>query len=185
MSGNNKSFAKLRLGIYYLRKSVFRFPLIIRLSSFLSNGYRSKRKNQERRFFPFKVCLISILQKPGNNRKHGGFLFTEIVVAMAILGLLLVGLALSLDGFARFNRYQLVRQQCTAAAQAELDSITATGGPIPDEDFKRLWPKLSVSIAESAGAGQWQGMRLVEVTANGMSFSKEVEVQLARYVALD
>ncbi len=118
----------------------------------------------------------------GKNKKHGGFLFTEIVVAMAILGMLLVGLALSLHGFAEFNRYQLVRQQCTAAAQAELDSITATGKPISDEDFKRLWPKLSVSIKKSAGAGQWQGMRLVEVTANGMSFSKEVKVQLSRYV---
>ena len=120
-----------------------------------------------------------------NNKKYGGFFITEIVVASAILAILLVGLALSLYGFAKFNRYQLVRQQCIAAAQAELDSITITGKPIPDEDFKRLWPKLGVNIKSSAGTRQWQAMTLVEVTANGMSFSKEVKVQLARYVLAD
>ncbi len=119
------------------------------------------------------------------SKKYSGFFVTEIVVASSILGILLVGLALSLYGFAKFNRYQLVRQQCIAAARAELDSITITGKPIPDEDFKRLWPKLGVNIKSSAGTGQWQAMTLVEVTANGMSFSKEVKVQLARYVLAD
>jgi len=116
------------------------------------------------------------------NKKYGGFFITEIVVALSILAILLVGLALSLYGFAKFNRYQLVRQQCIAAAQAELDSITITGKPIPDEDFKRLWPKLGVNIKRSVGTGQWQAMTLVEVTANGKSFNKEVKVQLARYI---
>ena len=119
------------------------------------------------------------------NKKYGGFFITEIVVALSILAILLVGLALSLYGIAKFNRYQLVRQRCIAAAQAELDSITATGTPIGDEDFKRLWPKLTVSIKRSPGTGQWQGLKLIEVTANGMSFSKEVKVQLARYVLAD
>jgi uncharacterized protein involved in outer membrane biogenesis len=116
------------------------------------------------------------------NKKYGGFFITEIVVALSILAILLVGLALSLYGFAKFNRYQLIRQQCIAAAQAELDSITTTGKPIPDEDFKRLWPKLGVNIKRSAGIGQWQAMTLVEVTTNGMSYNKTVKVKLARYV---
>ncbi len=118
----------------------------------------------------------------GKNKKYGGFFITEIVVALSILAILLVGLALSLYGFAKFNRYQLIRQQCISAAQAELDSIATTGTPIPDEDFKRLWPKLGVNIKRSAGTGQWQGMTLVEVTATGKSFYKEVNVQLARYI---
>ena len=121
----------------------------------------------------------------GKNKKYGGFFITEIVVAFAILAILMVGLALSLYGFAKFNRYQLIRQQCISAAQAELDSITTTGKPIPDEDFKRLWPKLGVNIKRSAGTGQWQGMTLVEVTANGKSFNKEVNVQLARYILVN
>jgi type II secretory pathway pseudopilin PulG len=116
------------------------------------------------------------------NKKYGGFLFTEVIVALTILGILLIGLALSLDAFRRFNHYQLVRQRCTAAAQAQLDSIAATGRSIHDEDFKRLWPKLSVSIKESAGTGQWEGMKLVKVAARGNSLDKEVKVKLSRYV---
>lgn len=116
------------------------------------------------------------------NRKYGGFLLTELIVSLIVLSALFVGLALSLHGFTKFNRYQLVRQRCIAAARAELDSITATGKPIPDEHFKQLWPKLSVSIKESAGTGQWQGTKLVEVTTNGISFRNQVKIQLSRYV---
>ena len=116
------------------------------------------------------------------NRKYGGFLLTELIVSLIVLSALFVGLALSLHGFAKFNRYQLVRQRCIAAAQAELDSITATGKPIPNEHFKELWPKLSVSIKQSAGIGQWQGTKLVEVTTNGISFRNKVKIQLSRYV---
>ncbi|OHB73835.1 MAG: hypothetical protein A2Z25_10220 [Planctomycetes bacterium RBG_16_55_9] len=118
----------------------------------------------------------------GTNGRYRGFLMTEVIVALSLLGLLLAGLALSLSGFARFNRYQLVRQQCIAAAQAQLDSIAATGQPLPDGDFKRLWPKLSVSVKRSPGAGQWEGTELIEVTANGMSFHKEVKIKLSRYI---
>jgi type II secretory pathway pseudopilin PulG len=118
----------------------------------------------------------------GWKKKHGGFSIAETIVALAVLGMVLAGLALSLHGFAKFNRYQWMRQRCIAAAQAELDSITLTGEAIREEDFVRLWPNLNVSIKESAGAGQWKGMKLVEVTASGMSFNKEVKVQLCRYV---
>ncbi|MBL7186670.1 MAG: type II secretion system protein [Phycisphaerae bacterium] len=117
----------------------------------------------------------------GKNKRHEGFLLTEITVSMTILGILVAGLALSLHGFAKFNRYQLVRQQCIAAAQAELESMAATGGPIPDEDFARLWSNLSISIKKSPGTGQWLSMELVEVTAVGKSFRKEVKIQLSRY----
>ena len=116
------------------------------------------------------------------NTKYRGFLFTEVIVALTILGILLIGLALSLDAFRRFNHYQLVKQRCISAAQAQLDSITATGESIRDEDFKRLWPKLSVSIKESTGTGQWERMKLVKVAASGKSLDKEVKVKLSRYV---
>jgi type II secretory pathway pseudopilin PulG len=115
------------------------------------------------------------------NRRHEGFLLTEIVVSMAILGILVAALALSLHGFAKFNRYQLVRQQCIAAAQAELESIAATGAPVPDEDFDRLWSNLDISIKKSPGIGQWSAMELVEVTTVGRSFDREVKIQLSRY----
>ena len=115
------------------------------------------------------------------NKRREGLLLTEIVVSMAILGILVAVLALSLHGFAKFNRYQLVRQQCTAAAQAELESMAATGAPVTDEDFDRLWSDLDVSIKKSPGTGQWSAMELVEVTTVGRSFDREVKIQLSRY----
>lgn len=118
-------------------------------------------------------------------RRYGGFLLMEITVSLTIMAMLLAGMAFSLNGMAKFNRYQLVRQHCIAAAQAELDSLTATGKPIKDEDFSRIWPRLSVSIEKSAGQGQWQGTQLVEVTASGKSFRKEVIIELSRYISMD
>ena len=117
------------------------------------------------------------------NVKYKGYLLVEIIVSISVLGFLIVAFALSLNGFSRFNRFQLVRQQCTAAAQAQLDSIATTGKPIPDEDFQRLWPKLSVSVKQSDGTGQWEGLNLVEVEASGMGFSHPVKIRLSRYIA--
>ncbi|MBN2270634.1 MAG: type II secretion system protein [Sedimentisphaerales bacterium] len=115
--------------------------------------------------------------------KYGGFLLTEIIVAIALLGLIISALAVSLRGFGRFNRYQLVTQQCIAAAQAQLDSMTATGKPIPGEDSERLWPDLTVTVEESPGADQWRGLTLAEATAAGKAYSKEVRISLRRYIA--
>ena len=118
-----------------------------------------------------------------NKRRYGGFLFAEIAVSLTVIAMLLAGVAFSMNGIARFNHYQLVRQQCIAAAQAELDSLTATGMPIEDEDFSRIWPQLSVSIEKSAGQGQWQGTQLVKVTTSGKYLRKQVVIELSRYIA--
>jgi type II secretory pathway pseudopilin PulG len=125
------------------------------------------------------------LKLSAKKEKYKGYLLTEIIMSIFVLGFLILAFTISLNGFARFNRVQLVRQQCTAAAQAQLDSIAATGKPIPDEDFKRLWPKLSVSIEQSDGTGQWRGLNLVEVEANGMGFTHPVKIRLSRYIAAE
>ncbi|OHB54404.1 MAG: hypothetical protein A2173_06620 [Planctomycetes bacterium RBG_13_44_8b] len=123
--------------------------------------------------------------EPGKKKICDGFLLAEMIVALTVTGILLVGFTLSLHAFATFNSYQLVRQRCIAAAQAQLDSIAATGQAVADEDFQRLWPKLNVSIKKSAGTGQWESMELVEVTTKGKSFRNEVKVQLSRYILTD
>jgi hypothetical protein len=56
------------------------------------------------------------------------------------------------------------------------------GKPVSDEDFNRLWPKLTVSIRQSPGTEQWKGLQLVEVTVNGQSFNRQVQVKLSRYI---
>ena len=118
-------------------------------------------------------------------RRYGGFLFAEIAVSLTVMAMLLAGVAFSLNGMAKFNRYQLIRQQCIAATQAELDSLTATGKPIEDEDFSRIWPQLSVSIEKSAGQGQWQAAQLVKVTTSGRYLRKQVTIELSRYISRD
>ena len=106
----------------------------------------------------------------------------ELTVGLAIVGILMISLAMSLDAFAKLNRSQLVRQQCISAGQAQLESLAVRGESISDEDFARLWPRLAVSIERSGGTGQWEGMELVKVTTSGKSFGREVKVQLSRYV---
>ena len=116
------------------------------------------------------------------HRKYKGYLLTELVVSMSILVILLACLALSLNGFRRFNNLQLTRQRCTAAALAQLDSIVVTGKQINREDFERLWPNVSVSIKKSGGMGQWKGLERIKVKTTTMSFNKNVEVELSRYI---
>jgi len=117
------------------------------------------------------------------NKKYRGFLLTEFVCSLVVFGIILGCLALSLNGFRKFNHYQLVRQRCISAAQAELDSITVTGKEISEEDFKRLWPRLRVSVEKTAGTGQWEGLELVSVKAKAKSFNNNVEVELSRYIS--
>ena len=116
------------------------------------------------------------------DRKNKGFIFAELIVGLTVLGILLTCLAVSLNGFARFNHYQLVRQRCTSAAQAQLDSITLTGKTIDEKDFEQLWPSLSCSIKKSQGLNHWEGLSLVRIKTAGKSFNKNVEVELGRYI---
>ena len=117
-----------------------------------------------------------------NNKKHKAFLMTEMWVGLVVLSILLTAFAVSLYHFKKFNHYQLLRQQCTAAAQAQLDSMATTGKPLSDEDFKRLWPLLSVAIEQTDGTGQWKGLKLIKAQTQGKSMNWNVKVELGRYI---
>ena len=106
----------------------------------------------------------------------------EMMVALAILGILTVGLAQTQYQIQRFNAAQLARKRCIAAAQAQLDSIAATGQAITDAEVERLWPGIKAVVQQSPGQGEWSGLKLVEVTASGSAKGPEVKVELARYV---
>jgi type II secretory pathway pseudopilin PulG len=119
-------------------------------------------------------------------RKSNGWIATEVVVTIGILVLLFVVLEASMVTARRFNKYQLVRQQCIAAGQAQLDSIAATGETISERDFERLWPGIKFDIIQSPGSGQWQGTRLIKVTTVGRSVNraKDVKAELYRYYTI-
>ena len=116
--------------------------------------------------------------------KHKGFLMTELIVAMTVLAIILICLAFAMKAFRKINNYQLVRQQCISAAQAQLDSIAAAGRSIDNDNSKRLWPKVDIQIEQSNGTGQWEGMKLIKVKASAHAANKAVSVELAGYFAL-
>ena len=120
-------------------------------------------------------------------RKTNGWAATEVVVSIGILALLFSVLASSMSIARKFNKLQLVRQQCLAAGQAQLDSIAATGEAISKGDIERLWPGIKVDIIQSPGSGQWDGMRLIKVTTVGRSVNraKDVKVELCRYYTFE
>jgi hypothetical protein len=115
------------------------------------------------------------------NIKHSGFLLTELITALAVLVVILSCMALALKVFRKVNQYQLARQRCVSAAQAQLDCIAVTGEPISEKDFKRLWPKMNVEIEQSDGIERWQGLKLIKVKATTKADNKRVSVELAGY----
>lgn len=114
--------------------------------------------------------------------KQGGFITTELIVSIALLGLALAGLAVAMQGFSAFNHYAWTRQRCTVAAEAQLDSLAATGKPIDRAERARLWPEVDVVIDRVAGQDSWGGLELVRVTATGRADARKATVRLERYV---
>ena len=117
-----------------------------------------------------------------NRIRCRGFLLAELMVATALLGLIITGLAVSMNGFSMFNDCQWARQRCTAAAQAQLDSLAATGRLIEPQEIKRLWPGVDVSVDKSVSAAPWDELELVQVTATAQAGPRKITVHLARYV---
>lgn len=117
-------------------------------------------------------------------RRNNGWLTIEIITAIGVLSVVFFGLIKTMSATGRLNRLLLARQQCTAAAQAQLDCIEATGEQLSPEDIARLWPGLEVRTETLAGQGDWKGLRLVKVTATNKSLHKEVKVQLCRYFSV-
>jgi len=107
-----------------------------------------------------------------------GFLTAEMLTATVLLGLIIAGLAVSTSGLSKFNQYQWARQRCTAAALAQLESVTAGGILIEPQELNRLWPEVNVSVARTPADTPWDGLELVQVTAA----SRQVTVRLARYL---
>ena len=114
-----------------------------------------------------------------NRIRRSGFLLAELVVATALLGMIIAGLAVSMNGFSMVNDCQWARQRCTAAAQAQLDSFAATGRLIEPEELKRLWPGVDVVVDRSPGAGPWEGLELIQVTATAQAGPRKITVHLA------
>ena len=114
-------------------------------------------------------------------KKHNGWIMTEVVVALGLAALIFTCLIIFINTTGGLNKIQLITQQCLSAGRSELDCIAVTGEPIDAEDFQRLWPNLDVRIEEQDGAGEWEGLRLVEVTITAIKAPKEISISQSRY----
>ncbi len=112
---------------------------------------------------------------------RGGWILAEVLLSILILGILVGGTALSQETARKFNAVQHSRLRCIAAAQAQLDSLSAQGRPVAPDEFRRLWPDVRMELALADGQGQWQGMKLVTATAIGKANGRKVKVELSRY----
>ncbi len=112
------------------------------------------------------------------NTRYKGIFLADFLTSIVLLGLIIMILATSMNGFSKFNQYQWARQRCIAAATAQIDSITATGSPIEEQELQRLWPYVTVTVDRSRMDGRWDGLELVQVTAA----AREVKVHLVRYI---
>jgi len=124
-----------------------------------------------------------LMKMNGMNRR--GFMMAELMVGTALLGMAIAGLAVVIQGVSSLNQYQWTRQRCVAAAEAQLDSLTAAGKPIDEAEMQRLWPNVQVAVDREAGQAPWQGLDLVHVTATGTAGSHVVTIRLERYLPKD
>lgn len=115
-------------------------------------------------------------------RKPRGFLVADLIVGITLFGVLMAGLAVSVYGFGAFNRYQWTRQQCIAAAAAQLDSMAARGIPIEPDECERLWPRVTLSVERAPGEDQWAGLERIGAKASAAAGARQVVVELIRYV---
>ena len=116
-------------------------------------------------------------------RRAGGWLVAELLVGLSLIALTIGGLAAARFHARQLHELHLGKQQCVAAAQAQLDSITATGAVLSDAEVQRLWPGVKVAVTRADGEGDWAGLTRVSVTAATERNRRTVQVQLARYVA--
>jgi type II secretory pathway pseudopilin PulG len=121
-------------------------------------------------------------KKKSKHQKNSGWIMTELVVSMIVLAMILGSLAVTMINMSKYNRIQFSRQQCIAAAQAQLDSIAATSQRLDDETIERLWPKVKVTETVTQGKEQWQGMSLVNTEATTKAGARLIRIELSRYI---
>lgn len=107
----------------------------------------------------------------------------ETTVTIALVALLLgVGYM-----FFRTQRvvqdYYLLRQQGLAACMAQLDCLSAGLAPMDEQTVKTHWPRLQVTLEQTPGEGEWDGLMLTGVQARAYGHNgREIIVSLNRYV---
>lgn len=104
----------------------------------------------------------------------------ECASAISILGLLAGAGAYVSHRVGQFNRHELARRRCLAAAEAQVECLAETGRLLPEADARRLWPKVTLSVSSRPGKGVWEGTTRHEVKA-AWKRTPSVSVTLVRF----
>jgi hypothetical protein len=116
------------------------------------------------------------------HRKQKGLLSVELVVAISVLATI-IGVLVTLEhSFGKLNNKLWAKHICRNAGQAQMDSIAATGTPIDNAAFEKLWPGVICTIEKSEGVGQWQGLQRIDLTLSKKVKRNNVRIQLTRYL---
>lgn len=115
--------------------------------------------------------------------RRRGWILVECMTAVILAGVMVAIMVTAQANTAELNRMQLARQQCLAAAEAQLDSFTARGAPLDAAAAKALWPDVKIETRVQAGEGEWRGLSRVTAAATKTVRGVEIKVELNRYVA--
>jgi hypothetical protein len=121
----------------------------------------------------------TISYKPHAVGKRRGIIMMELLTAILIITTLTTVMIFTIATYGRYNGILLARQRCIAAGQAQLDCIAATGKPIDEATFARLWPTVKCSITSSENAAH---LTQVDVALVAMARKKEITITLSRYM---
>lgn len=114
-------------------------------------------------------------------KRNNGWILTEVAVVLFLMIVFFISMISATATFKHLNFLTLKKQQCLAAGRAQLDSIVATGKPIEEKDFKRLWPDIEVVIDRNPAQGDWEGLSCCVVVTKTKVRKRYIETKLCRY----
>lgn len=117
-----------------------------------------------------------------NQYRQHGYLMIESMVTISIIALLAGVLSTVMYTAGKGNRQLWARQQALHAVEAQLDCLTRTAVPLPEEEFKRLWPDFASAIEFTPGTGPNKGLEYAAVTVTGRVSRKNIRVTGQRYI---
>ncbi len=113
-----------------------------------------------------------------------GWIALEAMTAIVLLGVLGASFTMLQRSTAALNEAHLTRQRCILAAEAQLDSLTATGRALDASEVERCWPGVRTGVRRRPGEGEWEGLTLATVSATAAvpKSGRQIGVDLSRYL---
>jgi hypothetical protein len=93
-----------------------------------------------------------------------------------------MGFWFTVSTYRTINSLQMARLRCTAAAQAQLDSWTATGEMLDDQFVETHWPGVTLTTTRTPGKKAWAGLIRTSVCARTDIKGRMITLKFTRYL---